>query len=77
MKITGNQHQKNRMEVKTMAWVGIDKMSCPKCGSNATAEIQIPTISPERKVYLKCYQCKQDTYWGTYTLVGNALVKVK
>lgn len=59
-----------------MAWVGIKGQKCPKCGSNHTDEVQEPQGTPDlRKIYLKCFNCGEETYVGTYRKVGNSLVK--
>lgn len=61
-----------------MAMVGINGEPCPKCGQCITTEKQVFTVFPERKVYIECHNsdCRQETYFGTYTMIGNTLAKV-
>ncbi|MCF8356624.1 MAG: hypothetical protein K9H48_19445 [Melioribacteraceae bacterium] len=58
-----------------MAYLGIDGEKCPNCGSTSTTEYSKPTNYPEREIILKCYNCKQETSYGIYSLIGNELVK--
>lgn len=60
-----------------MAYLGISGTLCPKCGSTSTTEYSKPTVYPEREVILKCLQCKAETSYGIYKLVGKTLIKVR
>jgi len=60
-----------------MAYLGIQGDKCPKCGSTQTTEYSKPggSSTTSREVMLKCYNCKGETSYGYYKLVGNSLVK--
>jgi transcription elongation factor Elf1 len=61
-----------------MAYLNIQGDTCPKCGSQKTVETSRAEgcSYPERKVFLKCYNCGAETSYGIYKLMGNTLVKV-
>ena len=64
-----------------MAYLGVDRTPCPKCGGRATVEEQDFLHPGERlgdnprEVFLKCMECGHRQSYGVYRIVGNTLVK--